>query len=139
MFKIYLAGAMSGLSKQERISWRKQAQLYLAECKKVEVINPCDFYDFDIITKDTTEKEIKYFDLWQVRTSDLILVNLNNPNSIGTAMELQAAEDVKIPIIGFHLPSIEIHPWLELALTKRYDNVLDALEHIIKYYLHKGD
>ena len=86
--------------------------------------------------KDTyTEHEVKFFDLYLVKHSDLVLVNLEHPDSIGTAIEIHEAHDNwKIPVVGYSTLAIEIHPWMELSLTKKCKDMLDAINYIIEFY-----
>lgn len=139
MFKIYLAGAMSNVNKYERNKWRESIEKYFKENSYyVTIINPCKFYDIDTVDYSvTTEKEIKEFDLYHVRTSDLIIVNLTHPNSIGTAMELQVACDMHKPIISFGISKIPIHPWIEETITKKCISIEDALDYVTKFYLRR--
>lgn len=138
MFKIYLAGKMSGLKKEDRVNWRKSIQTHFRNTPNLLIINPCDYYDIDTVDyATTTEKEIKAFDLFHVRTSNIIIVNLRHPNSIGTAMELQEAESHKIPIIGYDTWKAPVHPWIEEAITKLCNTEKDLLEYVEKYYLQR--
>lgn len=137
--KIYLAGKMSGLNKIERTRWRQNVQqyFYTRSMNHIKVISPCDFYDIDTVDLHLiTEKEIKLFDLGQVRTSNVILVNLTYPDSIGTAMELMLAEELHIPIIAFGVvASNPVHPWITESVTKFCDTYQEACDYITKYYI----
>jgi hypothetical protein len=63
----------------------------------------------------------------------VVLVNLDFPDSIGTAIELHMAQEWKIPVIGFG--TAKNHPWIELSLTKKCTTMQEAVEHIINFYL----
>jgi nucleoside 2-deoxyribosyltransferase len=135
-FRIYLAGAMSDISFEESEAWRSTAKEWLEsrECAyHVAAINPNDYYNF-LEVKHKTEKEILRFDLHKVRTSNLILVNLNG-KSIGTAMELQHAYDNGIPIIGFKDDDEELHPWLDYVCDRVFVELDKAIKYIDEYYL----
>lgn len=135
-FKIYLAGSMGDISFEESNKWRVQGKKILEslECEyRVNVINPNDYYNFKEKAYET-EKEIIRFDLHKVRTSNLILVNLNG-KSLGTAMELQHAFDHGIPIVGFKDDGTALHPWLEFTCDRVFDNLLGSLEFIENYHL----
>ena len=132
-FKIYLFGQMSGLTYEEMNEWREEATKILQlSSDLILTVNPCHFYNFLIDANTYTEKEVKLFDLHQVRTSNLLLGKMSN--SIGTAQELQVAEDNHIPIIGYG-DSNNVHPWMMLALTKMCPTLEDAIDHIVKFYL----
>ena len=136
IFKIYLAGKISGISFEESNNWRlvaKDALENIESNKKVVAINPNDYYNFMNI-KHLTEKEILRYDLNRVRTSNLILVNLNG-DSIGTAMELQHAYDNNIPIIGYCDDKKKLHPWLDYVCDRVCENIFDTLDYIKDYYL----
>lgn len=134
-FKIYLAGAMSNLTFEEMNSWRVKATKLLKQYSdEIHTENPCQYYNFEMNPDLYTEHEIKRFDLWLVRNCDLVLVNLDFPNSIGTAIELHEAHDNwHKPVIGFGIT--KAHPWMELSLTKKCKTMEEAIEHIIEYYL----
>ena len=88
----------------------------------IHCINPVNFYNFEMDKSTYTEREVKEFDLYQVKNSNLVLVNLDYPNSIGTALELECASRFwNIPVIGF---GTEInHPWIELSINKKVQNI----------------
>ena len=136
MFKIYLAGAMSGLSKEQRNNWRISVKRAIFNYNsKIQAINPCEYYDMDMDKDSYTEKEVKKFDLYQVRTSNIIIVNITHPNSIGTAMELQVASDLNIPIIAFGTPSVPVHPWILETIDKFCADIEDIINYVTQYYL----
>ena len=132
----YLAGQMTGIDFDSSNVWRETAKEWLEsrECNYiVKVINPNDYYNF-ITQTYIDNKEIIRFDLHKVRTSDLILVNLNG-FSLGTAMELQHAIDNKIPILGYKDDGEILHPWLEYTCDRVFNSLAGALEYIKVYYL----
>ena len=134
-FKIYLAGKMGGLSFEQMNSWRvKATELFNQYSDDIHIINPVNYYNFEIDPNSYTEKEVKEFDLYQVKNSNIILVNLDFPDSIGTAIELECASRFwSIPVIGFG--TAKVHPWIELSLTKRCTTMEEAVEYIIYFYL----
>lgn len=76
------------------------------------------------------------FDLRNVKNSDLVLVNFNNPLSIGTAQELAIAYDRDIPIVGTaEKDNIKFHPWLKEECDKIFTNAKEACEYIADFYL----
>jgi|GEM_PF-1434790 len=134
-FTVYLAGKMSGLSHEEMNEWRVNAKrlLRIASDNQIHIINPVDFYNFSMNPNTYTEAEIKKFDLHMVKTSDIILVNLDFSDSIGTAMEICMAHDVwDKPVIGYG--KNKSHPWMELCITKRCETLEKAVDYIIEYY-----
>jgi len=134
-FKIYLAGKMSGLTFEQMNSWREKAtQLFNQSTDLIHTENPCHYYNFELDHDSFTEHEVKKFDLWLVKNCDLVLVNLDYPDSIGTAIELHMAHDEwDKPVIGFG--TTQNHPWIELSLTKQCKTLEEAIEHILLFYL----
>lgn len=135
-FKIYLAGKMCDLTYEEMNNWRLKAVNLLNQYSdNIHIINPVDYYNFQLDPKTYTDKEVKFFDLYMVKTSNLILVNLDFPDSIGTAIECHEAHDNwKIPVIGFG-KNKNVHPWIKESLTKRCKTMEEAVEYIINFYL----
>ena len=132
----YLAGSMSGMTFEASNHWRTLSKYLLEqiECDyKVRVVNPNTYYNF-ISKRYDSEEEIRRFDIRKVEQSDLIFVNLNG-KSIGTAMELQHAFDLNIPIIGYKDDEEELHPWLQCVCDKIFDDIPTAVNYIEEYYL----
>lgn len=138
--KIYLSGGMGSLNLEEQSKWRKQIVDAIKfgdyHCEKKPVFfNPVDYYNFTE-KRHKSEREIVEFDLNAVRKSDLIIVNFNDPKSIGTAAELAIAYDMHIPIIGINKNKTELHPWLVEFTTRMCDSVREAVEHTVEFYLN---
>lgn len=137
-FKTYLAGRMSGLSLEQMNSWREEATQLLKDKSNnmIHTENPCHFYNFERDPSTYTEKEVKEFDLHLVKNCDLVLVNLNFADSIGTAIELHMAHDVwNVPVIAVRNKGNKSHPWIDLSVTKFCETLEDAVDHIIEFYL----
>lgn len=138
--KIYLSGGMGALSFEEQSKWRRQIMDaikfgdYDYE-KKPTFFNPVNFYNFEE-KYQKTEREVFEFDLYNLRNSDLVIVNFNDPKSIGTAMELMLAKERNIPIIGFGANDREIHPWLLECCTRMCSNLREVVEHVVNFYLN---
>ncbi len=139
-FKIYLAGGMGNLSWEEQTVWRSLVVDTLTLKNKtndykyvLDIINPPDYYNF-INKQHDSELEVMKYDLRHVKTSNLIIVNFNDPNSIGTAQELGVAYDRNIPIIGIN-SNQDLHPWLICCCDKMFKNVEDCVKYIIDFYL----
>ena len=138
--RVYLSGGMGNLSFEEQSKWRKQiinAILfgdYHYE-KKPIFFNPVDYYNFTEV-RYRSEKEVMQFDLNALRKSDLIIVNFNDPKSIGTAMELMLGKERNIPIIAFGVNNQTIHPWLLESCTRICDNLREVVEHVTEFYLN---
>lgn len=138
--KIYLSGGMGNLSFDEQYKWRKQIQDAIkysgySYTKNPTFFNPVNYYNFQE-KRHRSEREIVEFDLNALRKSDLVIVNFNDPKSIGTAAELAIAYEMKIPVIGINKNNNELHPWLVEFTTRMCDNIREAVEHVVEFYLN---
>lgn len=138
--KIYLSGSMSGISFEEQSKWRdsfKNAILYGDyDCEKKPIFfNPVNYYNFEK-KRYKSEKEIMEFDLNALRNSDLVVVNHNNPSSIGTAMELMLAYELRIPIIGINKDKKVLHPWLTECCSRMCDDIREAVDYTVEFFLN---
>ena len=138
--KIYLSGGMGSLSFDEQSKWRKQVINAIKfgdydYTKSVSFFNPVDYYNFTEI-RYRSEREVMEFDLNALRSSNLVVVNFNDPKSIGTAMELMLAKERNIPVIAFGANGKEIHPWLLESCTRVCDDLREAVEHVVEFYLN---
>lgn len=141
--KIYLSGAMGSLNFEEQSKWRQQimdAIKYNYECEKKPIFfNPVNYYNFTEV-RHRSEREIMEFDLNALRHSDLVIVNFNDPEndpkSVGTISELAIAYELKIPIIGINSDGKELHPWLTEFTSRMCDNLREAVEHTVDFFLN---
>ena len=138
-FKIYLAGGMGNLSWEQQTEWRDTV-ISLFNSKPIDfkyildIINPPQYYNLKT-TKYDSELEVKKFDLRHVKSSDLIIVNFNDPNSLGTAQELAVAYDRDIPIIGINEHDNFIHPWLVDDCDKLFKSIFECVDYVVEFYL----
>lgn len=134
-YKVYLAGGMSDLSVEEYTEWRENIISLSKGRKDISFFNPPDYYNFE--SKNyKSEKEIMEFDLYNLRRSDLVIVNFNESNSIGTAMELMLAKELRIPVIGINEDDKQLHPWLLECVTKMYETTNSAWIYAASFYLN---
>lgn len=137
--KIYLSGGMSGLTIEEQTKWRKRF---------CDAIKYGDFdYEKNPIFFDPTqryslfeqehksEREAMEYDLNALRKSDIVVVNFNAPKSIGTAMELIIAKELRIPVIALHQGDETLHSWLVECCTRICDDFRELVEHVVNFYL----
>lgn len=141
-FTIYLSGGMSNLTELEQTRWRDDLIDTISLSAKTRhyhsrpvFLSPPSYYSFFRHYRQS-EREVMEFDLSQVRKSDLIIVNFNDPKSIGTAMELMLARELHIPIIGLNINKNELHPWLEECCTRICYTREELIEHILSFYLY---
>lgn len=130
MKQFYLAGGIAGLPFGESNGWRAFLEDRLDE---VKIINPLKYYNYEM-RMHNSEKEIRNFELNLVRHSDLIIVNFNQPNSIGTAQELAVAYEHRIPIVGLNQDKNELHPWLVECVDKMLYSMKDLVDYVRCYY-----
>ena len=137
--KIYLSGGMTGLSVDEQTKWRKQIQYaikntYFDLSKKPIFFDPTDYY-MPNLSEGKSEKEAMEFDLNALRKSDLVIVNFNAPNSIGTAMELMLAKELHIPVIGVNKDGYQLHSWLVECTIRMCDDMSELVNYVVDFYL----
>lgn len=136
-FDVYTAGGMSNLSYEEQVMWRKHVKERLESCEcdyKVKVCNPVDYYNFSVKLHET-ESEVMEFDLHKVRTSNLIIVNFNAPQSLGTMAEIAIAYEYRIPVIGLNEKGLELHPWQVEMCARIFDDMGEMLDYVESFYL----
>ena len=137
-FRIYLGGGMSDLSFQEQNKWRVDIknELEKYDCDyKVKCVNPVDYYNTFDQTAYDSDIEVMQFDLYKVKTSNLIIMNFNNMYSLGSMAELAIAYDRGIPVIGLNESGQQLHPWQNCMCSKIFNNRDDMLLYIKNYYL----
>lgn len=137
---IYMAGGMGNLSEEEQTKWRKQVRDAILfsgfdYTKKPVFCDPTQHYSF-FAKEHKSQREIFEYDLYNVRKSNLIIVNFNDEKSIGTAMELAIAKEKKIPIIGLNKDGRELHPWLVECCTRICDDMRELVTHVVDFYLN---
>lgn len=138
--KIYLSGGMGNLTFEEQSKWRKQIMQAIKygdyHCAKTpSFFNPVDYYNFTEV-RYRSEREVMEFDLNALRNSDLVIVNFNDPNSLGTCAELAIAKELHIPVIGINKDKVKLHPWLVEFTTRMCDSLREAVEHVVEFYLN---
>lgn len=136
---IYLSGGMTGLSKEDQSTWRTQVQNAIKYGdynykKKPVFFDPTQYYSL-FVQEHKSEREVFEFDLNALRRSDLVVVNFNKPNSIGTAFELAIAKERRTPIVGLNRDKNKLHPWLQESCTRMCDNMRELVDYIVEFYL----
>ena len=141
--KVYLAGAMGGLTFGEMSTWRielKEKLIMAAEnvgCQ-ITIVNPVDYYNF-AEKRHQSEREIKEFDLAHVISSDIIIVNLEKLiGSDGTKYEMFKAKYChKIPVIAFGDKQLydDLHPWTQDDITRVEKTPIDVVNYIRDFYM----
>lgn len=125
----FLSGGMTGLTKEERSEWRDQVQI-----DGVLFINPT-VYDPDNLDPDYQQRGYEYC-LNGIVNCDIVVVNLNNQKSVGTAQEIMLAWLLDKPIIGLYNSDEFLHPWYKNKLTSLFDNI-GSLRFYLKSWAYK--
>ena len=119
--------------------WRKYCKSTLENYDgnyKAEVINPNDYFNFiDNPPKYDTATEVMRFDLYKLRNSDLVIVNFNDAQSLGSMAEIAIAYDRDIPVIGLDENKQKLHPWQKSMCERIFDDIDDMLDYIEDFYL----
>lgn len=142
MFNIYLSGSITGLKSKDEVLYRHQMKEKLEDKKqmyrykyKVSVFNPVEYFNYLDEVMYQSEKQVMRYELNKLRTSDLVIVDFKNPNSLGTMAELAIAYELKKPIIGFNKDHNKLHPWQEEMCDVMFDKLTDLIDYIIEFYL----
>lgn len=138
----YLCGGI-GLFGKERFNegneWRVNIKDLIEHIsnRKVKCCNPNEHFNFLDRSTYKSDKEVMEFDLHKVRNSDLIIVNFNDPKSIGTACELAIAHELKIPIIGLCENGEEkiLYPWLKEFCSRIFTDREELILYVTKHYV----
>jgi len=139
--KVYLGGAISGLTYDQGQDWREFVVSLLAG-RGIEGFSPLRAKGYlrskGVIeqgyedTPLSTDHGITTRDRWDVQTADAVLFNLLGAKrvSIGTMIEYGWADARRIPIITCIEPTgnIHDHPMLREITGFRVDNLQDAVE-----------
>lgn len=138
-YTIYLSGGMVGLEEESQTKWRNKVKgrLENCECKyQVTCISPVDYYSYNRPYEYDSDREVMEFELHMVRKSDLLMVNFNKPESLGTMAEVAVAYEKRIPIIGINEGGYVLRPWQRDMCDKIFKNINTALNYIENFYLY---
>lgn len=131
---VYLAGKMTGLTKEEMSEWRKVAALILSN-QGFKVLDPMRFAITD--HPDMTDREMVDNNKFMIRHSTVILAELNYDEvSIGTVGEIIfAREKLGLPVVVWgQSGKVTGHPWIREHVTKVFADLYEAIEYIVLHY-----
>lgn len=142
-YKIYLCGGMGKFGKdnfEESNTWRRYCkdtlESFESDRYKVTGINPNDYYNFkEEPPRYSSQREVMELDLYKLRNSDLVIINFNDPLSLGSMAELAIAFDRRIPVIGLNASNEELHPWEECMCNRIFDDIDELLDYVEDFYL----
>lgn len=135
MNKIYLAGTITGLTKEEANNWRESIKSKLDD-NGFNVINPYSYMDkFYNYGSDDIEKVAMDFDLAQVKDSAAVIVRLDQYKSLGTMAELAVAYSNNIPIIALNdkdneLPFYKQHTWIKAMISIQFFEESELISYV---------
>lgn len=131
---VYLCGPMEHVSLEDAKGWRDIATDLLSKAD-VKVLDPTRrIHNFE----KRYMRRIFELDLRDIRESDFILANLDNPKIAkhGTAMEVfYAAYVLQKQVVAFKSDPDIIHPFFESLVTEWRSTVDKACDTIIAEYL----
>ena len=125
--KIYLAGGMQNLTFEEAWEWRKAVEDAVNERSD-------NFVCFNIL-KHHMKDEVEYC-LSNLRRSDVVVVNFNDPKSLGTMAEITLAYEHRIPIIGYISKPDDnemLHRWIRYMVKEVCTTFNDLIDTIMDY------
>lgn len=136
---IYLCGAMGCYDNPDDYKrWR--TEFFEREFKNVydghaSVFDPTEFYSYEN-KLHKSESEIMEYELYHIRKSDLIVVNLDRIcESVGSIMEIATAKCSSIPIVAFGNAD-GVHPWILECIMRLEDDMDSLIQYIDKYLLN---
>ena len=143
MFRIYLAGPISGLNHSESVSWRERiTENFRRFSNEITCLSPMrakdKLKDEGIITNSYekygclySSRGIMSRDFNDCTTSDLVIYNLLNAKtaSIGTMMELAWNYQAKIPtvVIMEKTGNVHDHPMVREAINFHVSSIEEAV------------
>ena len=130
----YLCGGM-GLFGKERFDEGNDWRIYFKD-KFKDITN--DHFNFLNPHEYESQFEIMELDLYKVRNSDVVIVNFNDPKSIGSACEMAVAHELRIPIIGLceNGETNNLHPWLKCMCNRIFNDREELILYMIKHYAY---
>ena len=137
--RIYLAGGISGLTLEEQNGWRMRFEDFAVNCDlldKITIFNPVSHIE-ELNPNRMDERQAMEYDLSMLRESDLVIMNFNNPSSIGTACELGIAYEKRIPVLGINIDNKELHEWQQLMCHKIFTNWDSMITYFINHYYNE--
>lgn len=124
---------------EEANGWRKDLKKQIEQISegKVKCCNPNMHFNFLDATGYRSDKEVMEYDLYRVRHADILIVNFNDPSSIGSACEMAVAYELKIPIIGLCENGEEriLHPWLREFCNCIFTDREELILYLVRHYI----
>lgn len=139
--QIYLAGGMGAFGAEEfekANEWRVDItnQLENISGSKITTVNPNEHFNFLDETDYESEMEVMLYDLHRVKESDIIIINFNHIESLGSMAELAISYDMRKPIYGLceNGEKDKLHPWQKCMCNRIFTDREDLVAYIIKHH-----
>lgn len=137
--KIYTIGAMKNKTLEDTMHWREEliSALKFHDERTPKVITPPIYYNYTHHYQKS-EKEIKDWELAQLKKCDVAVVNLDDVNnSVGSHYELATVDAFNksgghIFVIGIGDPT-DVHPWIVDSCFRIEPTIEDAALYIMNY------
>lgn len=138
-YKIFLSGGITGLNLSEQNDWRDTFITFLDEIGvgyKIKAFNPVAHIE-ELAPDRMNDRQGMDYNLWNLRNSDLVVMNFNNPFSIGTACEMGIAYENRIPILGLNLNKLDLHTWQKTMCSKIFTEWEWFIDYFVKHYVNE--
>lgn len=120
--------------------WRVDIKNRIEEISegRVRCCNPNDHFNFLNNNDYKTQREVMNYDLFRVRNSNFVIVNFNDPESIGSACEMAIAFEHRIPIVGLCDTDKEdnLHPWLKEFCERIFNDKEELIFYLVQHYIN---
>jgi len=128
---VYLAGKITGLTREQAGGWRDVARDYLF-LHDINAHNPLLGFDID---GEYDPCEIVARNKFYIQKSDIILAEMAyDEPSLGTVGEIVYANGLGKPVFTWGLANYNNNPWIKEHVTKHFDGIEDALDYIVTMY-----
>jgi len=127
---VYLAGKMSGLTREEMTEWRIEAEDQLNNAG-MSVLDPTR----TILCTNPSAREIVVNNKFQINHSNIVLAEIAFTGiSLGTMSEIVYAGTKGKPVISWGKNEVHKYPWISEHTVKHFITLGEALEYIVENY-----
>lgn len=136
MTTVYLAGKMAGLTEEEMMGWREEAEEYFFR-HGIKAINPVRA---GMELGEQASRQIVALDKYLIRRSDIVLAELNHKEvSIGTIGEIVFASGLGIPVFTWGSKiQIRCHVWVWEHTAATFETLEEAMKNIVDGWRKEG-
>lgn len=136
-FKIYTAGAVKNVTKQQASKWREELfNKFSTINNDVSVFIPSEFFSYTEKKHKKESQPMEYYLDYVIPNMNIVIVNLDNSAfSCGTCMEARTAKMLNIPIIGLKTREDDVQPEIEDYCAVVFDNIKELVDYINDYYV----